>query len=180
MELGRLRIDTFSFALAALTMTTLAFLAARNGAAVVMCALCLAGVLAGRLAGLSNRALVPLILGLVAILWLICVDPPAGPRKTSAHAHFSGGALAGWALAETLRGRLRWPGWAVAVLVAVLALTVLWELGEWAGDRALETGLIPSRRDSAVDVFFGMCGATIAVLVARVLSRFARREPARR
>jgi len=174
MELRRLRIDPFSFALAVLIAITLAFFAARNGAAVVMGALCLTGVLAGRLSGLSNRALVPLVLGLVVILWFVWVDPPAGPRKMSALAHLAGGALAGWALAETLRGRLRWPAWAAAALAGVLVLAVLWELGEWAGDGALDTSLDPNLRDSAIDVLLGVAGAAPAVALSWAVCAFAR------
>jgi hypothetical protein len=58
----------------------------------------------------------------------------------------------------------------------VFGLTVLWELGEYLGDRALTTGLIPSRRDSAIDIFFGTLGGVAAVGLAALLPR---RAPAR-
>lgn len=176
MNARRLRIDLFAFALGALALLTLGFFSTRNGAAVVMCGLCFAGLLGARLAGFSNRALVPLAAGLVVILWWVWIDPPADPRQTSALAHGVGGALAGWALAEYLRSRLTWPLWALGALAGVFGLTVLWELGEYVGDRALTTGLIPSRRDSAVDIFFGTLGGVAAVGLAALLPR---RAPAR-
>src|SRR5215210_2539327 len=127
MDVRRLRIDLFAFALGALALLSLAFFGDRNGAALIMCALVFAGLLAARMAGFSNRALVPVALGLVAILWMVWIDPPASGHKTSALAHFGGGALLGWALSEYLRSRVRWPLWAAVALAAVFSLTVLWE-----------------------------------------------------
>jgi hypothetical protein len=175
MGVHRLRIDLFAFALGALALLTLAFVGARNGAALVMCALCLAGLIAARLAGFSNRALVPVALGLVVLLWMVWIDPPASSHRTSALAHGAGGALIGWALSEYLRTRVVWPLWALAALIAVFGLTVLWELGEYLGDRALGTALIPSPRDSAVDILFGTVGGTAAVALAGLLA--PRRSP---
>jgi hypothetical protein len=175
MSVHRLRIDLFAFALGALALLTLAFLGARNGAALVMCALCLAGLLGARLAGFSNRALVPVALGLVVILWMVWIDPPASSHRTSALAHGAGGALLGWALSEYLRGRLAWPLWALGAFACVFGLTILWELGEYVGDRALGTALIPSARDSAVDIVFGTVGGAGAVALSGLLA--PRRSP---
>lgn len=170
MSAHRPRIDLFALALGALALLTLAFLGARNGAALVMCGLCLAGLLGARLAGFSNRALVPVALGLVVILWMVWIDPPASSHRTSALAHGAGGALLGWALSEYLRARVAWPLWALGALAGVFGLTVLWELGEYLGDRALGTALIPSVRDSLVDIVFGTVGGAAAVLLAGVLA----------
>jgi hypothetical protein len=170
MSAHRPRIDLFALALGALALLTLAFLGARNGAALVMCGLCLAGLLGARLAGFSNRALVPVALGLVVILWMVWIDPPASSHRTSALAHGAGGALLGWALSEYLRARVAWPFWALGALAGVFGLTVLWELGEYLGDRALGTALIPSVRDSVVDIVFGTVGGSAAVLLAGVLA----------
>jgi hypothetical protein len=175
MDARRLRLDLFAFALGALSLLTLAFFSARNGAAVVMCGLCFAGLLGARLVGFSNRALVPLAAGLVVILWWVWVDPLADPRQTSALAHGIGGALAGWALAEYLRGHLPAPWWVLVALAGVFGLSVLWELGEYLGDRALDTALIPNRRDSALDIFFGTLGGCAAVGLATLLA--PRRSP---
>ena len=71
MNTDRLRLDPFALALGALALLTLAFVSARNGAALVMCVLCFAGLLSARLIGFSNRALVPLALGLIALLWIV-------------------------------------------------------------------------------------------------------------
>jgi hypothetical protein len=165
----RLRIDLFAFALGALALLTLAFLVARNGAALIMCAIVFAGLVAARMANFSNRALVPVALGLVAILWMVWLDPPGSARKTSALAHLAGGALIGWAMSEYLRTDPPWALWGAAALMTVFGVTVLWELGELAGDRVLDTALIPSARDSAEDIFFGTTGAAGAIALAWLL-----------
>jgi hypothetical protein len=173
MDLRRLRIDLFAFALGALVLLSLFFYGTRNGAALLMCALCFAGLVVARMAGFSNLALVPLALGVVVLLWF---DPPAEPQRTSALVHGVGGALVGWALAESLRARLAWPAWAVVALASVAALTVLWELGELVGDRVLETALIPDARDSALDISFGILGGATAIGLARLLPRRPQRS----
>jgi hypothetical protein len=170
MDANRLRIDLFAFALGALALLSAAFFGARNGAALIMCGLVFCGLLAARVAGFSNRALVPLALGLVVILWMVWIDPPASSRKTSALAHGAGGALVGWALAEYLRTRIAWPLWAGAAIAAVFGLTILWELGEYVGDRVLTTALDPYLRDSALDIFFGTLGGCGAVFLAWLLA----------
>lgn len=179
METQRLRIDLFAFALGALALLSLGFFGARNGAALVMCGLIFAGLLGARLLGFSNRALVPLALGLVVILWIVWIDPPSGSRRVSALAHGAGGLLVGWALAEFLRARVSWPVWGLAALASVFALTVLWELGEYVGDRALDTALIPNRADSVEDIFFGTAGGTLAIAFAWLLAPRADRTAPR-
>jgi hypothetical protein len=167
----RLRIDLFAFALGALALLSLAFLETRNGAALVMCALCFAGLVGARLAGFSNRALVPVAIGLVAILWIVWFDPlPTTSRNVSAIAHAAGGALIGWALSEFLRTRIAWPYWGVIALFAVFSVTLLWELGEYAGDRILTTSLQASKTDSFLDVFFGTFGGASTVALAWLLT----------
>ena len=105
----------------------------------------MAGLIAGRFAGISGGVILAVALGLVAILWVVWVDPLSTPRRTNAFAHSAGGALAGWGIATTLLRR-GVPGWAVgAALAGVLALTVGWEFAEFLGDRALDTALVPSR-----------------------------------
>ena len=170
------RIDLFAFALGALALLSFGFFGARNGAALIMCGLCFAGLLGARIIGFSNRALVPVALGLVAILWMIWIDPPASARRTSALAHGAGGALVGWALAEYLRARVAWPLWGFAAISAIFGLTILWELGELVGDRMLDTALIPSARDSAEDIFFGTLGGAAGVLSAWLLVPASRRR----
>lgn len=171
MEVGRLRLDPFAFALGALTLLTFSFLAARNGAAVIMSGLCFGALLVARLAGFSNRALVPAAAGLVVLLWLVWTHPlPISSRENSALAHGSGGVLIGWAMAEHLRVRIAWPVWAIGAIGAVFGLTILWELGEFLGDRAFETALVPSKRDSAVDICFGTLGGSVGALLATVVA----------
>ena len=135
-----------------------------------MCGLCLAGLVGGRLAGIPGRALLGVALGLVVLLWLVWIDPPSTGRRTSAFAHAAGGVLAGWAFAITLRPRLSWPAWGFVAMTGILALVFAWELGEWIGDRALETALIPSKRDSALDIFLGSAGGAVAIAAVRWLA----------
>ena len=168
-------LDLYPIALGALGLLALVFLSARNGAALIMCGLIFAGLVAGRLAGFSDRILVAVALGLVVILWMVWIDPPASSRRTSALAHGAGGALVGWALCEYLRPRMRWPLWAIGALVLVVAMTLVWELGELVADRAFETALDPNPRDSAEDVFFGSLGGTAAIVVASLLAPVRRR-----
>jgi hypothetical protein len=170
MNADRLRIDLFAFALGALALLTLAFFNARNGAAVVMSGLCIVGLVAARVIGFSNRALVPPAAGLVLILWMVWIAPPAGDRTVGALAHFGGGAVVGWALAEYLRTRLSGIAWAMAALAGVFALTVVWEAGEYFGDLLLTTALDPNRIDSAVDIFFGSVGSTMGLALAALVA----------
>jgi hypothetical protein len=176
MNADRLRIDLFALALGALALLTLAFFSARNGAAVVMSGLCLAGLLAARLAGFSNRALVPAAAGLALILWMVWIAPPAEDRTVGAIAHFGGGAVVGWALADYLRTRLSGGAWAAAAIAGVIALTILWEVGEYFGDLVLTTALDPNRVDSAVDIFYGTLGGFVALALAAILPARGRHE----
>ena len=178
MDDRRPRPDLFVFALAlgAVGLLTLSFFSSRNGAALVMCAIVIAGLIAGRLIGFSNRALVPVALGFVVLLYIVWINPPFDDdHRTSALAHGVGGLLAGWAVAEYLRGRIEWPLWAIGAVAVVFGLTVIWEIGEYLGDRVLETALIPNKRDSAVDIVFGTLGGACGVLLASLVpARFWR------
>lgn len=173
---SRLRIDLFAFALGGLALMSLAFYSTRNGAALVMCALCFAGLIAARTAGFSNRALVPVALGLIVILWMVWIDPPTTSQRVSALAHTGGGLLVGWALSEYLRARLPWPDWAKTAIVAVVALTLLWEIGELVGDTVLGTALRPDASDSALDIVLGSIGGAFSVGVAVLFAPRSARE----
>ena len=86
-----------------------------------------------------------------------------------------GGTLAGWALAETLRRRISDPVLvALLALSAVIALTVVWELGEYAGDLLLGTSLRPSMGDSAEDILLGSAGGLVGITFASVLASLRR------
>jgi hypothetical protein len=183
-SLGSLGVDTlrprldllaFALALALVAWPAIGFVAERNGAAVIMCAMCLAGLVAGRIVGVPGRVLLPVAFGLLVVLWMIWIDPPAGPRRTSALAHAIGGTLAGWAVVEALRRRIRdWLWVALLALSVVIALTLAWELGEYLGDRLFDTALIPSKRNSAEDIFFGTAGGLVGITFAGVVA-FSRR-----
>ncbi len=177
MELrSRSRDDlAFMLAFAAISAAGLAFAANRNGAAAVMCMICLAGVVGGRIVGIGDRVLLAVTAGLIVLLWLAWIDPPASSRKTSAIAHLGGGLLVGGALAATLRSRLRWPDWGIVALLVVGATTVAWELAEYAGDTVFSTALQPNGRDSAEDIFFGCLGGAAAIAVAGLVARW--RDP---
>ncbi len=163
----RLDLVAFALALALLISPAILFVAERNGGASIMCAMCLAGLVAGRMAGVPGKVLLPVALGLVVVLFMVWIKPPAGSWTTSALAHAIGGTLAGWALVEALRHRGH-DGLTVALLAlaAVVALTCVWELGEYAGDRLLDTALVPSKRDSAEDILFGTAGGLVGITLA--------------
>lgn len=161
----------FLVGLAAMVATALAFAVDRNGAACIMCAICFAGLVAGRVAGISGVALLGVALGLLGILYIAWVDPLATSRRTSAFAHTSGGFLVGVAVGATLRRRGSWPEWAFVAFGVVLVITVGWELCEYFGDRILDTALIPSRRDSIEDVFFGSFGGLAAIAIVEFWAR---------
>jgi hypothetical protein len=176
MDDRRPRVDVFAFALLALGLVALSFFSSRNGAAVIMCAICIAGLIAARMIGFSNRALVPVAAGFIVLLYLVWIDPPFDDdHVTSAVAHGVGGLLVGWAAAEYLRGRVEWPLWAIGAVGAVFGLTVVWELAEYLGDRTLDTALIPNKRDSAVDISVGTLGGAFGVMLASLVpARFWR------
>jgi hypothetical protein len=171
MSRPRLDLLAFGLALALVAWPAVGFISERNGAASIMCAMCLAGLVAGRVAGVPGRVLLPVALGLLVVLWMVWIDPPASSRKTSALAHAIGGTLAGWALAETLRRRIAgWLAIAILALLVVVCLTVIWELGEYAGDRLFDTALVPRKRDSAEDILFGTLGGAVGILFAAVVA----------
>jgi hypothetical protein len=167
----RPRLDLVAFALAFAVVAWLAigFVAERNGAATIMTAMCLAGLVAGRILGVPGRVLLPVAIGLAVVLALIWIDSPVGPHKTSAFAHIVGGTLAGWGLVEALRHRIRDPlSLALLALTGVIVLTLVWELGEYVGDRLLDTSLQPSKRDSAEDIAIGTAGGLVGITFASV------------
>jgi energy-coupling factor transporter transmembrane protein EcfT len=174
----RPRVDLFAFALALglVAWPTIGFIAERNGAAALMCAMCLVGLVVGRIAGVPGRVLLPVAIGIVVVLALIWINSPVGPRKTSAIAHAIGGTLAGWAVVEALRHRIRdWRSVALLALSVVIAVTFAWELGEYAGDRLFGTALNPTKRNSAEDIFFGTVGGLVGITLASSVS-FWRRD----
>jgi hypothetical protein len=177
----RLDLLAFALALALVAWPAVDFVAERNGAAAIMCAMCLAGLVAGRIVGVPGSVLLLVAFGLMVVLWMIWIDPPASPRKTSALAHAIGGALAGWALVEALRHRIRnWLSLGILALSAVMVLTLVWELGEYAGDRLLDTTLKPSKQGSAEDIFFGTAGGLVGITFAGVVSFLRPPQPRQR
>ena len=100
---------------------------------------------------------------------MVWIDRPTSPRVTSALAHAAGGILVGWALATTLIRR-GYPGWPRTALIGVIALTLIWELGEVIGDLVLDTALVQDGSDSAVDILLGSLGGAAGVAAARLTS----------
>jgi hypothetical protein len=171
MDATRLRLDPLAFALAVsgLCLAILGFFATRNAAALLMAGLCLAGLIAGRLAGIPGVVLLAVAVGLLACLWLVWVDAPVGPRKASTGAHAVGGTLIAWAIAITLRRRgVR--SWAMVTMLVLLALTLAWEAAELIADAAIGTGLAPSATDSAFDIAFGCLGGLVGIASAVLLA----------
>jgi hypothetical protein len=174
----RPRLDFLAFVLALVLLAwpAIAFVAERNGAAAIMCAMCLAGLVAGRVVGVPGSVLLPVAIGLVVVLSLIWIDSPIGPHKTSTLAHLVGGTLAGWALVEALRRRIPdWRSVALLALSGVIVLTLVWEIGEYAGDLLLDTSLDPSVRDSAEDIGFGTAGGVVGIGLGVVVAAWRRR-----
>ena len=178
MDTRRSRLDllAFALALALVACPAIGFVAEKNGGAAIMCAMCLAGLVAGRIVGVPGRVLLPVAFGILVVLWLIWIDSPIGPHKTSAVAHAIVGTLAGWGVAETLRHRTRDRlSVALQALSVVIALTLVWELGEYAGDRLFGTALNPSKSNSAEDILFGTAGGLVGITFASVVA-FWRRD----
>jgi hypothetical protein len=164
----RPRLDLLAFALAVALVAwpTISFVSERNGAAAIMCGMCLAGLVAGRIVGVPGTVLLPVAFGLTVVLVLVWIDSPVGARKTSALAHAIGGTLAGWALVKALGNRIPHPlSVALLALLAVIVITLVWELGEYAGDRLFGTALQPSKRDSAEDILFGTAGGLSGIML---------------
>jgi hypothetical protein len=172
----RLDLLAFALALALVAFPAIGFVAERNGGAAIMCTMCLAGLVAGRIVGVPGRVLLPVAFGILVALALIWIDSPVGWRKSSAIAHAIGGTLTGWAVVETLRHRIR-DRLTVALLAlsVVIVLTLVWELGEYAGDRLLGTALWPSMRNSVEDILFGTAGGLVGITFASFVS-FWRRD----
>ena len=63
---------------------------------------------------------------------------------------------------------------ALLALSAVIALTIVWELGEYAGDRLFDTSLRPNNRDSAEDILFGSAGGLVGIAFASVVASWRR------
>lgn len=165
---SRPRFDpAFAIALALVALPAVSFVYERNGGATIMSAMCLAGLLAAGIVGVPGRVLLPVALGFMVVLLMVWIDPSATSWKTSAFAHAIGGSLVGWTLVEALRGRIRdWPSVALAALSVVIVLTLVWELGEYVGDRLFDTALEPGRRDSAIDILCGTAGGIVGIAFA--------------
>ena len=56
----------------------------------------------------------------------------------------------------------------------MLVLALVWELGEYAGDRLFDTALIPNKRDSAEDILFGTAGGLVGITFASVAACWRR------
>jgi hypothetical protein len=171
----RLDLLAFALALALVAFPAIGFVAERNGGAAIMCTMCLAGLVAGRIVGVPGRVLLPVAFGILVALALIWIDSPVGWRKSSAIAHAIGGTLTGWAVVETLRHRIRDRlTVALLALLAVIVLTLVWELGEYAGDRLFGTALNPRWGDSVEDILFGTAGGLVGITFASVVALWRR------
>jgi hypothetical protein len=177
VDASRPRLDVLAFglALALVAGPAIGFVSQGDGAAAITSAMCFAGLVGGRIVGVPGRVLLPVALGLLVVLWMVWIDPPASARKTSALGHALGGILAGWALVETLRRRISdWLAVALLAVLVVILLTVVWELGEYAGDRLFDTRLAPSKRNSAEDILLGTAGGLVGITFAAVVALLRR------
>ncbi len=101
-------------AVALVLLAALGFISERNGAATIMSAMCLGGLVAGGIVGVPGRVLLPVAFGFMGVIWITKIDPPANGNAASAFAHAIGGGLVGCALVENrpagsppLSGQLR-------------------------------------------------------------------------
>jgi hypothetical protein len=165
---SRPRLDpALAIALALVALPAVSFVYERNGGATIMSTMCLAGLIAAGMVGVPGRVLIPVAFGFMLVLFVVRIDPSATSWKTSAFAHAVGGSLVGWTLVEALRRRIRdWRRVALAALTAVIVLTLVWELGEYLGDRLFDTTLDPGWRDSAIDILFGTAGGVVGIASA--------------
>lgn len=176
----RLQLLAFTLALALLAWPTIVYFSESNGAAAIMGAMCLAGLVAGRVVGIPGTVLLPVAFGLMMVLWMVWSDIPGTPRVASALAHGTGGVLLGWGLVMGLRQRIRDPlALSLLGLSVVFVITLAWEVGEYTTDRLLDTALRVNRRDSADDILFGTVGGLLGIALAGAAS-FRRRSVTRR
>jgi hypothetical protein len=155
--------------LALVALLSVGFVYERSGGATIMSVMCLAGLVAAGIVGVPGRVLLPVALGFMFVLVVVWTDPPAASWKTSAFAHAIGGGLVGWTLVEALHRRIRdWPSMALAALTVVIVLTLVWELGEYVGDRVFDTALEPGWRDSAIDITIGTAGGVVGIACASI------------
>jgi hypothetical protein len=167
----------FAIALALVAVPAVSFAYERNGGATIMSAMCLAGIIAAGIVGVPGRVLLPVGFGFMVVLLVVWMDPSATSWKTSAFAHAVGGSLVGWTLVEALRRRFgAWHSVALAALAVVIVLTLVWELGEYLGDRLFDTALEPGWRDSAKDVLFGTAGGVVGIAFASLAASLQRAE----
>ncbi len=168
MNTSRPRFDpALAVALAIVALAAASFVYGHNGGATIMSAMCLAGLIAAGIVGVPGRVLLPVAFGFTIALLVVWTDPSATSWKASAFAHAVGGGLVGWTLVEALRRRI--PDWryvALAALAVVIGLTVVWELGEYLGDRLFHTALEPGWHDSSIDILFGTAGGMVGIAFA--------------
>ena len=87
--MSRARLDLLAFGLALVLVASpaIGFISERNGAAAIMSIMCLAGLLAGRIAGVPGRVLLAGAFGLLVVLWIArcrcATGPPLPPRGAS-------------------------------------------------------------------------------------------------
>jgi len=132
------------------------------------------GLLAGRVAGVPDRQLVVIALGLAVFAWPMSVFSESIPGVTDTLAHVAVGALLAWVLAGSVR--LRWQGAGAAAVSArwfaipalVLAIGAVWELGEWVGDALFGADLAVHPLGTLTDLAAGFAGAVVGLAVYRI------------
>lgn len=120
----------------------------------------LAGLLAGKVAGVSERSLAVIALVLIVLAWPPAMFTSPLPRLTSTISHFVIGALLAWFLRAPVMAR--WPAasrvWFV-IPVLVLSIGVVWELGEWLADAVFGSDLTVDALDTLADLGTDFIGA---------------------
>lgn len=127
------------------------------------------GLIAGRVIGIPDRRLVAIAVALILLAWPTAMFTSPAPRATSTFSHLVIAGLLAWFLAAPIRARRPsavarpWSrGW-FAIPAFVLAIGVVWELGEWLADAVVSSDLALSPLDTLADLAADFVGASVGL-----------------
>jgi hypothetical protein len=163
-------------AIAGLGLATVAFIVLDEDTEATMFGLAFAGFVAGRLVGISRRALGLFALALGAFIGIVLIAGIGRSPATGTAGHLLVSVFLALALARPVWERLppetvaSWRG-ALVLVAVVLALGVVWEVAEQIADRlfgtAIGRGFDNTARDLAADMVGALVGALLAVRFVR-------------
>lgn len=161
-----------------LAATALGQALAGNPDVAVLAGLAFVGIVVARFAGFPPVLLGRAALGLAAVVWATVLLPLPGQAQ-SAGAHLAAAALVGWLLTGWLRSAppARRPSWRslwVTVPGWVLAIGIVWELGELAAD--IIAPITVRAVDMVIDLGADVLGALLGVALARAIAAVSGRR----